>query len=90
MKRIRDTDCLIIDEISMISKNVFESIEAVLRSARKTSEIAGGMQVILVGDFRQLPPVPNEGYGDKGDYAFESDIFKSLIRHHVDLRQVHR
>jgi ATP-dependent DNA helicase PIF1 len=51
---------LIVDEISMISGDLFEKIEAVARRIRKTSRPFGGIQVVLCGDFFQLPPVFGE------------------------------
>ena len=90
MEKIVKADCVIIDEISMISQAVFEAFDAACRAARKSAVFAGGLQVIVAGDFRQLPPVPNDRYGDGGEYAFQSPQFKSAIRHHVDLTEVYR
>lgn len=51
---------LIVDEISMISGDLFEKIEAVARRIRRTERPFGGIQVVLCGDFFQLPPVFGE------------------------------
>lgn len=51
------TDVLIIDEISMISGSTFDLFEALARDFRKNDAPWGGMQVIVCGDFCQLPPV---------------------------------
>lgn len=48
---------LIIDEISMVDGEYFEKIEAVARYIRKNDKPFGGIQLILCGDFLQLPPV---------------------------------
>lgn len=56
-KRIKRTKVLIIDEVSMISAGTLEMVEAVCRAVRGKAEPFGGLQVILVGDFFQLPPI---------------------------------
>ncbi len=56
-KRIRKPKVLVIDEISMLSSKTLDMVEAVCREVRQNHEAFGGMQVIFVGDFFQLPPV---------------------------------
>lgn len=48
---------LIIDEISMVRADVFDAIDHTLRSARKNNKPFGGVQVCVIGDLFQLPPV---------------------------------
>lgn len=57
VKRMRNTQVLIIDEISMLSSETLASVEKVVRKLRYSEEPFGGIQVILVGDFFQLPPI---------------------------------
>ena len=57
VKRINRTRVLIIDEISMLSMNMLDMIDMVCREIKQKSEAFGGIQIILVGDFFQLPPV---------------------------------
>lgn len=66
-----ETDILIIDEISMCDGFLFNIVEEVLRSVRKNSEPFGGIQVILVGDCYQLPPVEANIKG----FFFESEAY---------------
>ncbi|CAH0563392.1 unnamed protein product [Brassicogethes aeneus] len=54
---------LIIDEISMVDGGYFEKIEAVARHVRKNDKPFGGIQLILCGDFFQLPPVTKSAPG---------------------------
>lgn len=56
-KRIRHTRVLIIDEISMLSTNTLDMIDMVCREVKQNSEPFGGIQIVLVGDFFQLPPI---------------------------------
>ena len=63
--RMRGASVLIIDEISMLSAPVFEMAEVVCCRVRGSSAPFGGMQVVLVGDFFQLPPIaPREAQDD--------------------------
>ncbi|MDP3015217.1 MAG: PIF1 family DEAD/DEAH box helicase [bacterium] len=56
-KRVRRAKVLIIDEVSMLPPETLSMIDAVCREIKKNSEPFGGIQVVLVGDFFQLPPV---------------------------------
>lgn len=56
-RRVRNATVLIIDEISMLSANTLSLVDAVCREIRGDQRAFGGMQVVFVGDFFQLPPV---------------------------------
>lgn len=56
-KRWSETGILIIDEISMMESSIFDKLEILAKKIRKNNERFGGIQVILSGDFLQLPPV---------------------------------
>lgn len=59
-RRLNETDVLVIDEISMVENLHFERLDAIMREARGESNRHlpfGGVQLIVTGDFCQLPPV---------------------------------
>ena len=78
-------DCLVIDEIGLISQKLFEIIELICRSIHNNK---GGIQIIAVGSFKQLPPVPS--FTDPGRFCFQSLIFDSVFPHHMVLDEVVR
>lgn len=57
----RKCRCLIIDEISMIDGDFFDKMEEVARAVRKSQKPFGGLQLVVCGDFLQLPPVAKDG-----------------------------
>lgn len=70
VKRIKKANVLVIDEISMLDGSVLEMVDRVCRTVRNKTEAFGGLQVVFVGDFFQLPPITKRG--DMMRYAFES------------------
>lgn len=81
--QIKDLDTLIIDEISMIDNTTFEKISTIFQKIKENTELFGGIQLIIVGDFCQLSPV-------KGDYCFLSEIWKKLNLKTIHLTQLIR
>lgn len=82
--RIRNTDILIIDEISMMSAAIFEKIEAICRRVRRKNVYFGGIQVILTGDLLQLLPVFNQNreiYKEVDErLIIESELFNEIFK----------
>jgi ATP-dependent exoDNAse (exonuclease V) alpha subunit len=62
VKRILKNTVLIIDEISMLGPNTLSMVDAVCREVKQVQKPFGGMQVILVGDFFQLPPINKNNF----------------------------
>lgn len=87
-RRIQKTSVLIIDEISMLSADTFDLIDAVCREVRRSDLPFGGMQVVLVGDFFQLPPV--RGRGSEASFAFTAQAWKALNPIVCYLEEQHR
>ncbi len=74
-RRITKAKVLIIDEISMLSAATFAAADAVCREVRRDERPFGGLVVVVVGDFFQLPPVSR---GTKVAFAFESQAWREL------------
>ena len=89
-KNILAVDIVAIDEVSMLSQRDFQQLELVCRTMRDNSRVFGGIQVIGSGDFYQLPPVKNALYQDSGNFCFESDLWKELFAHRINLTTVMR
>ncbi len=61
-KRYMETKVLIIDEISMMSPELFDKIDLLFRKVRRCTRPFGGVQIIVSGDLLQLPPVKSTGF----------------------------
>jgi len=81
------TDTLVIDEVSMMTPDLFEKLEEIARTIRRDQRPFGGLQIIMVGDFYQLPPISK---GDQTDFVFESPLWKKLGLITHDLTQIVR
>lgn len=89
-KRIREAGVLVIDEVSMLSSDTLAMVELMCRKIRKKDQPFGGLQVVLVGDFFQLPPVVKEyphenrqstlltGEASRSVFAFSSSAWAAL------------
>lgn len=90
--RARYCDVLIIDEISMLHAYYLDNLDAFMKYARRSQEPFGGVQVVFLGDFMQLPPVaprePLEGlnYG----FAIQSKAWMEANIQHCYLDKIHR
>ena len=74
-KRLQNTDVLVIDEVSMLSSELLDSLDMLCKKARGSMVPFGGMQVVLVGDFFQLPPVTTY---DTIPFAYKADAWGKL------------
>ena len=88
--------CLIIDEVSMLPAMMMDEISLLFQTVRRRPGVPfGGMQVIVVGDFHQLPPIDKfpAGHALAGlkQYAFTSDVWEKLFKERtVHLTHQHR
>lgn len=86
--RWQKAQCLVIDEVSMVDGELFDKLSGIACALRKKPDKPfGGIQLIVTGDFFQLPPVSKNG---SPKFAFEAREWKSCIDHTVNLTQVFR
>ncbi|KAK1878707.1 ATP-dependent DNA helicase PIF1 [Dissostichus eleginoides] len=84
------TSCrhLIIDEVSMVEAQFFDKLESVARSVRRSTAPFGGIQLIICGDFLQLPPV-SKGK-EKASFCFQARSWRKVIQVNMELMEVRR
>ena len=75
----KNTDILIVDEVSMLSLKLFNMLNEIGKIVRKNPRPFGGIQLIFSGDFYQLPPVGNKDEPDTICFCFESDNWNSIF-----------
>jgi ATP-dependent DNA helicase PIF1 len=79
-RRWKRTEILIIDEISMMTPELFEKLDAIGKRIRCSTKPWGGIQLIICGDYFQLPPVMKGLSGEAtgvGRFAFESPVWST-------------
>ncbi len=87
VRRVRLAHVLIIDEVSMLDAHTLTMVDNAVRTLRGSEQPFGGLQVIFVGDFFQLPPVSK---GEPSKFAFESPAWKEANPLHCYLNEQHR
>lgn len=88
VRRVKRAHVLIIDEVSMLDGKVLDMVDQVARSVRGRADSFGGLQVVFVGDFFQLPPVTRQG--EVMTYAFISNAWKEATPLICYLSEQHR
>lgn len=83
-KKMQRTEILAIDEISMLSMETFEKVDRLLRIIRGNDRPFGGVQLVLFGDFFQLPPV------NSSNFCFESEIWDEAEIQTIILKEIFR
>ena len=74
--RWRETSVLIIDEISMMSSDLFNKLNDLAKLIMNNARFFGGIQVILCGDFAQLKPISNDS---NAEFCFQSQVWKEFL-----------
>lgn len=82
------TKVLIVDEISMVDGDLFDKLEQIARMVRGSGRPFGGIQLVVTGDFFQLPPVVDKNATAK--FAFDAATWNTSIEHTVILTNVFR
>lgn len=72
---LRTLDLLIIDEISMVRADLLDAVDATLRRYRRSDKPFGGVQLLMIGDIQQLPPVVTEAEKPFMDKVYPSSFF---------------
>ena len=78
-KMWRQTELLVVDEVSMLSLKLFDTLNQIGKAVRGNNRPFGGIQVIFSGDFYQLPPVGNKEDKNTMRFCFESDDWNSIF-----------
>ena len=82
------TKVLVIDEVSMVDGELFDKLETIARLVRGSGRPFGGIQLVVTGDFFQLPPVPEKNSSAK--FAFDAATWNTSIEHTILLTHVFR
>lgn len=96
IKIIRGLDLLVIDEVSMVRADLLDAVDEVLRRYRDHSLPFGGVQLLLIGDLQQLPPVVTDAERSlleanyASPYFFDSNALRSLDYVTIELDKVYR
>lgn len=93
---LRSVSLLVVDEVSMVRPDLLDAIDNSLRKIRQSSRPFGGVQLLLIGDLRQLPPVVREEEWNllnpyyNSQYFYESQALKKAGFRIVELTMVYR
>ena len=96
LKLLRNLDILIVDEVSMLRCDVMDMMDLALRSARRSTQKFGGVQLLLIGDLYQLPPVVKEETEKilfkyyASPFFFDAAAIKEMQLLTVELKKVYR
>lgn len=95
---LKKTDILVIDEVSMLRPDILDAIEALCCQARGNLALFGGLQLVLIGDLCQLPPIIKpqaleafrQIYGTSEPYFFDATAYKKGAFEKIELTEVFR
>ena len=97
IKLWRKVDRIVIDEVSMVRVDLIDAMDVILRRIRRDERPFGGVQMIFVGDFLQLPPVTPDQEGEMlrqlgytSPFAFSARAVADIGARYITLDKVHR
>ncbi|CAG8650730.1 3487_t:CDS:2, partial [Ambispora leptoticha] len=85
--RWKSIKVLVIDEISMLDGILFDKLEYIAREIRRNQKPFGDIQIIITGDFYQLPPVSKTG---ECKFCFQVDSWQRVVKHSLQLTRIFR
>ena len=93
---LKELEVLVIDEVSMVRADLLDVIDAILREYKDCPLPFGGVQVVLIGDVYQLPPVVTHEEAPvlfrfyKSEFFFSAKVIKSMNLEYVELQKIYR
>lgn len=93
---IRNLEMIVIDEVSMVRSDLLDVVDTLLRVYRKDQNPFGGVQVILIGDTFQLPPVVKGPEKDvlsrfyESEFFFSAKVMKRMEPVYIELKKIYR
>ncbi len=96
VKILRTLDLLIIDEISMVRADILDAVDDILKRYRRNDRPFGGVQLLMIGDIQQLPPIVKETERQlmervySSPFFFNSKVLQRMPFVTVELEKVHR
>lgn len=87
-KQFEKTEVLIIDEISMLHAQRLDMVDRVCRAGKKNSLPFGGLQIVMSGDFFQLPPISRSG--EEANFVHQSQVWPEMDLRVCYLDEQHR
>ncbi len=93
---LQELELLIVDEVSMVRCDMLDATDTILRTIRRSTKPFGGVQVLLIGDLFQLPPVAmNEEWSILNDhyespFFFDAHVMKQFPPLCIELKKIYR
>jgi ATP-dependent DNA helicase PIF1 len=87
-KKWSQAGCLIIDEVSMMTPQLLDALDLIGQAIRRNTKPFGGIQIVLVGDFYQLPPIARLEEGLQ--FAFQANVWSRAITRTCELTTILR